>query len=354
MILYRHAREAARRYFVHPGVNDIFWGVSYTDRIPTDKLAIRFNVKEKKARAKLKASEKIPDRINGIKTDVTEFRFSRQVRNELPYERVRPLLGGVQVQASSGEGPLDWGTLGSELVFNNVRYGISNDHVLNYDTSGNRTKVNPTKETQVKGKGATDNQATGTPITGNQAKGNQATADEARSNDREGVTGELALWPLGIPEILQPKRASFGEVIGYLSSIGDHRLDYRLVELLQTADSSQSVNRVEGIIDGFMMPAGMNELLLLKSGAATGVTQGIFDGRSLPEPWRVTIRGAGNGPVSAAGDSGSLWLRKEEVPGRLRMFALHTGGDEEGRIAMATLYSTIHLSIRRQLASGKR
>ncbi|RYY62232.1 MAG: hypothetical protein EOO05_03520 [Chitinophagaceae bacterium] len=291
MKLFRIAREAVRGHHGYAGVQDILWGSAFKDGVATGHSAIRFNVSIKKARSKLRSSDLIPRLIGGIKTDVTDFRFADQVRHELPYSLVRPLLGGVQVQLSALRGPLQWGTMGCELVFNGVHYGICNEHVLN-----------------------------------------------ASQPDT----------------VLQPRRELFGEAIGRVSAIGDPRLDYRLVELMEQADPLQSFNHLPGIADGYMMPSGMNVLRLIKTGAASGLTAGIYDGRSLLEPWRITIRAGKDIPLSSAGDSGSMWVADGTQGGVFRMFALHTGGDEQGQMAMATLYASIHASVQRQLSMGKR
>ncbi|RYY53655.1 MAG: hypothetical protein EOO09_17195 [Chitinophagaceae bacterium] len=293
--LFRRAREAALAYRLPAGVDDLFWAPAIRGGIVTGSLSIRFNVKQKKPASQLRHDELIPRRLGGFPTDVTAFRFSPQVRNELPYDLVRPLMGGVQVQASHADGPADWGTMGIVLQFNSSFYAISNQHVF-----------------------------------------------------------DRPAWEYGEPfsegNIIQPKRQAGGGAIAVLSSLGDNRLDYRLARMTMAHDLRQSVNGLPGTVDGYVMPSGIGERKLVKSGASSGVTTGWYEGRSLLEPHRVSIRSVDGSVICKPGDSGSMWL---DAGSGLKLFALHCAGDDEGRVAIATLYGSIHASVWQQLKKGK-
>ena len=52
-----------------PGVNAVDVGYKYVNGVVTDEICIRVHVKKKK---KVPKKERIPDEINGIKTDIIE------------------------------------------------------------------------------------------------------------------------------------------------------------------------------------------------------------------------------------------------------------------------------------------
>ncbi|HOF54915.1 MAG TPA: hypothetical protein PLD74_03020 [Prolixibacteraceae bacterium] len=53
-----------------PGVNAVDVGYKYVNGVVTDEICIRVHVKKKKK--KVPKKERIPDEINGIKTDIIE------------------------------------------------------------------------------------------------------------------------------------------------------------------------------------------------------------------------------------------------------------------------------------------
>ena len=282
----------------------VFLGSKYVSGKPTADLAIRFNVRVKKPRARLTSTELIPRRIGDFRTDVTSFQFRRQTRSEPPYSIIRPLLGGAQIQAGGSQDPMNWGTMGCVFEFNGIGYGITNYHVLN---------------------------ARGTLV------------------DKAGAGQKLRS-----PEpqhVIQPARKYFGERIGDLADAADETLDYALFRMIADGDQRQHLNGIDGVLAGYLRPAGLGLLTLIKSGAATGVTHGVYDGRSLTNPYTVLIRRRENSPatrLSAPGDSGSAWVEDPGTPDAddkqsisRRLFALHVGGESSGRLAIATLFSSI-------------
>ena len=153
--------------------------------------------------------------------------------------------------------------------------------------------------------------------------------------------------------MLQPKRRNFGKPVGNVNSVFNKFLDYSLFRTNVPSDGLQSVNGFDGEIEGFANPD--NDMRLFKFGASTGRTFGIFDARSVIDKHRITIHFDPHGPsdtnrISAGGDSGSIWLTRQNArEGNLRMVALHFGGDEQHNIAFASLFSSISASIRTKI-----
>ncbi len=282
------AAAAAMRPWRHLAVHDqVFFGSKYVNGSPTSTAAIRFNVKTKKPRSALSAAERIPAKIGKFVTDVNSFRFTQAsghlLRTEPVYGVVRPLLGGVQIQGSIRKNPLDRGTLGAIISVGNQSFGITNHHVL------------------------------------------------------YGADGSVAAGKL-----YQPARSNFGKEIGLFSTIAGAALDYALIDIRVPVDQLQSINGLPGLIEGYILAQDIGSLSLVKSGAGSGITQGIFDARSLTQSSTVLIR-AISGRVSRPGDSGSVWVQQANEG--LQLFALHTGGESSGHIAVATLFSSIWPSI---------
>jgi hypothetical protein len=296
LLLYKQAVKVAAGYIEHEDVNDIFFGRKYVEKQSTNELSIRFNVTEKKPKSKLKSNRVLPKRIGNFKTDITEFKLKKDARNENQFTRVRPLLGGLQIQSSLfGNDPSNWGTMGCVLKINGVAYGITNYHVS---------------------------------------------------------FGETDL-PQGGLKMFQPKSRNFGTPVGNITSIANNQLDYSLFTISVSADGMQSINGFNGEIEGFTNPFG--EMRMFKFGASTGKTFGFFDGHSLIDQNRIAIRYDAKGPndsarISSPGDSGSVWVTSQNAsPGNLRMVALHYGGDEIHNVAFASLFSSISPSIRNKI-----
>ena len=331
---YREARALIRNIPPRTGVEDVFLGARYRDGGRTGEQTIRFHVQEKRSLRYQAVSERIPKRIGRFATDVTGMTRRNQARTEPPFILVSPLLGGVQIQSAAFDQPLDWGTLGCVLTVRDRPFCISNYHVI-FDPAA----------------------------------------------------------PVPDQTVFQPKRSSFGEKIGVSSgTLSDPDMDYALFSPTRPHDPQQHLNGIAGMIAGYKQAAGLNELRVFKTGAASGLTEGVYDGRSLFHPFRVSIGrasvaqtdgsapGAGkkheqphpttrsasarlrtpgdparlrapgdSGRLSAPGDSGSVWVTAGEQPGLLRLFALHTGGDEEGNMAFATLFSSIIPSLNAKL-----
>jgi hypothetical protein len=297
---YKEAVAVAKRYIQHEDVNDIFIGSKYIKGQPQKQISIRFNVDKKRSKSKLKSSRMLPKSIGKFKTDVTDFKPKKNIREVNPVSTVRPLLGGIQIQSSLFNGPSGWGTIGCAMRINGTVYGITNFHV----SFGELPDGQP---------------------------------------------------PNGQINILQPKFRNFGEIIGRSTSVFNQFLDYSLFELSSPADGMQSINGFDGEIEGFVRAT--EDMRLFKFGASTGKTFGIFDARSIINQHRIIIRYDGSGPndsprISAPGDSGSLWVTNQfSSPGKLRIAALHYGGDEDRNLAFASLFSSISQSIRNKIPS---
>lgn len=297
---FKAAVAAAKEYIHHEDVNDIFFGNKYIDGKPQKELSIRFNVTKKRQKSKLKSNKLLPKKIGGFVTDVTEFKAKKNAREVNPLTSVRPLLGGIQIQSSLFNGPANWGTMGCALPLNGNMYGLTNFHV----SYGELPDDQPPPDNVI---------------------------------------------------LLQPKYRNFGEEVGRTVSVFNQRLDYSLFSLNVTSDTNQSINGFAGEIEGFVRLT--QNMHLYKYGASTGKTFGIFDARSIINQHRVIIRYDSEGPndstrISAPGDSGSLWVTNQySSPGKLKIGALHYGGDEDKNLAFATLFSSIYQSIRNKIPS---
>jgi hypothetical protein len=297
---FQEAFALAKKYIHHEDVNDIYIGNKYVDGKPQKEISIRFNVDSKKAKSKLKAKQILPKRLGKFKTDVTDFKPRKNFREVDPVTNIRPLLGGIQIQSSLFTGPLGWGTLGCAFSINGVLYGITNFHVCYGELPDGQPPTHPVS-------------------------------------------------------IVQPKHRNFGERIGNSSSVFNQYLDYALIVLDTDSDPLQSINGFAGEIEGFVRTT--EDMRLFKFGASTGKTFGIFDARSIINQYRIIIRYDPSGPndsgrISSPGDSGSLWVTNQYSPqGKLRMAALHYGGDEDKNVAFASLFSSISQSIRTKIPS---
>lgn len=296
--LLKAATQAASKFAGHPDIEDIFLGTKYVDGKPTEDISIRFNVQKKKAKSALKPSRVLPKKLDGFKTDVTDFKSENHTRIENAFMEVRPVFGGLQIQSSRFNGPLEWGTIGCAFRINSRWYGITNAHV-------SFGEMQP---------------------------------DEI---------------PPGNLQMIQPKVRNFGEPIGNITSVFNLSLDYSLFTINEPIDSNQSINGFDGVIEGFTNPdAQMN---LFKFGAATGLTCGKLDAQSVLNQHRIIIRFDPNGPndsnrISLPGDSGAMWVtHKNASPGNLRMVALHYGGNEQHNLAYASLFSFISRHIRTKI-----
>jgi hypothetical protein len=122
-----------RRLLALPGVHTVGLGGKVTAGMPTGEVAIRVQVVQKKPSSGLPGEERVPETIDGIKTDVIQS--ARPVKYST-------LSGGVEIEfvdsSSAGTITLDAGTLGCFARTTGATPQVvllSNDHVLYGETT---------------------------------------------------------------------------------------------------------------------------------------------------------------------------------------------------------------------------
>lgn len=121
-VLRRHEEELN----AFRGVHYVDVGYKFVNGKPTNKLAIRVHVWEKKPESELEAAQLLPHTIEGILIDVIQSNPGLEQDRE---GRFDPLVGGIAVRNSRRS---SGGTLGA-IVFDTdsrVAMGLSNHHVL--------------------------------------------------------------------------------------------------------------------------------------------------------------------------------------------------------------------------------
>ncbi|MCA0454434.1 MAG: S1 family peptidase [Chloroflexi bacterium] len=135
MTLFDQATEALKQY---PGVVSVEIGIKETGGELTEVLAFRVYVERKVAESELAPSEKIPDEIFGVQTDVIPYDVPTLTFNE---DKFRPLKGGIKIANDKDSG----GTLGciAQRNSDNTFVVLSNAHVLlgGYDFSETGVEV---------------------------------------------------------------------------------------------------------------------------------------------------------------------------------------------------------------------
>ncbi len=127
-ILRRHEDELN----AFRGVHHVDVGYKFVNGKPTNKLAIRVHVWEKKPESELEAAQLLPRTIEGIPIDVIQSNPGLEQDRE---GRFDPLVGGIAVRNTRRR---FGGTLGA-IVFDadsGVAMGLSNHHVLVADVGG--------------------------------------------------------------------------------------------------------------------------------------------------------------------------------------------------------------------------
>jgi len=298
--LYKEAQKLARQFIGQAGVTDIELGLKRRKGKLTDEIALRFKVAEKKKENKLKSSEILPKKVGKFSTDVLlNQTTTHQLRNENPRSIVQPLIGGVQIQSGLyGSSPNYWGTLGCFYRFQNYVFGFTNYHVLygQIDTS---------------------------IVTSDYVGKLTVSQNLNRTNNK----------------------------IGIASNLFNPNLDYATFILQVPFDQFQSVNMITGLLESYIYP--QLNMPLLKSGAKTGITFGIVDGRSCIDCSELSIHidtryPSNTGKVSDSGDSGSVWILNDNtnIP---KPVALHYGGGETSQWAKAKTFASIFASIRNKI-----
>ena len=121
-VLKRHEQELK----AFSGVHYIDVGYKFVDGQPTEELAIRVHVGEKKLEKELEATQILPSTIEGIPIDVIQSNPGLEQDRD---DRFNPLVGGVAVKNTRHN---FFGTLGV-VVFDaasRVPMALSNHHVL--------------------------------------------------------------------------------------------------------------------------------------------------------------------------------------------------------------------------------
>jgi hypothetical protein len=298
--LYKEAQKIARQFIGHSGVTDIEFGLKFRKGELTDELALRFKVAEKKKEKKLKRSEILPKKAGKFLTDVMLNQTTvHQPRNENPRSIVQPLIGGIQIQSGLyGNSPSFWGTMGCFYRFQNYVFGFTNYHVLYGQT-----------DTSI----VLSDYVGKLPISQNLN----------RTNNK----------------------------IGVASNLFNPNLDYATFILQVPFDQLQSVNMISGLLESYVYP--QINMPLLKSGAKTGITYGIIDGRSCIDCSELSIhidtRYPNNtGIISDFGDSGSVWLLNDNI-NIPKPVALHYAGGETPQWAKGKTFASIFASIRNKI-----
>lgn len=298
--LYKEAQNLARQFIGQVGVTDIEFGLKCKKGKMTEEIALRFKVAEKKEEKKLKRSEILPKKIGKFQTDVLlDHTTIHQPRNENPRSIVQPVIGGIQIQSGLyGNSPNYWGTMGCFYRFQNYLFGFTNYHVLYGQTDASIV---------------TSDYVGRLPISQNLN----------RTNNK----------------------------IGVASNIFNPNLDYATFVLQVPIDQLQSVNMITGLLESYVYP--QINMPLLKSGAKTGITYGIIDGRSCIDCSELSIhldaRYPNNaGVISDFGDSGSVWILNDNtnIP---KPVALHYAGGETPQWAKGKTFASIFASIRNKI-----
>jgi hypothetical protein len=298
--LYKEAQKLARQFVGQAGVTDIEFGLKHKKGKLTDEVSLRFRVKEKKKEKKLKQSEILPKKVGIFATDVLINQTKiHQARNENPRSIVQPLIGGIQIQSGLyGNSPSYWGTMGCFYRLKSYVFGFTNYHVLYGQTDASVVMSNYVGRL---------------PISQNLN----------RTNNK----------------------------IGIASNLFNPNLDYATFIIQVPFDQLQSVNMITGQLESYVYP--QINMPLLKSGAKTGITYGIIDGRSCIDCSELSIyidtRYPNNtGIISDFGDSGSVWILNDNtnIP---KPVALHYAGGETPQWAKAKTFVSIFASIRNKI-----
>jgi S1-C subfamily serine protease len=257
------------RFRPAPEVNLVGVGIGerMTSAAPTGELAVKVFVARKFPRGRIDRRDLVPERIDGIPTDVEGVGYVRK-HQDAHRTRHRPAPGGVSVSPHAGDtGKRTAGTLGVVVVDRGTgrqRYILSNNHVL---ADENRASI-------------------GTPVL------QPSTLDGAAASDRIGALSQF------VPMLFENRR---------------NWMDAAVARFDRTADAAHEILEI-GRPLGSAAPA-LNGLVR-KSGRTTGLTEGIiravrFDAvniqydRGLVAVHDVIVIRTDFAPFSRPGDSGS-------------------------------------------------
>src|SRR5262245_33738582 len=91
-----NALEAAkRRVRHHPGVIGADYGYIYEGGVRTDRIGIRYHVRNKLPQRLLPSEQRLPDKVDGVRTDVLEAGFKPHRAN--PFAAASILQPGLSV-----------------------------------------------------------------------------------------------------------------------------------------------------------------------------------------------------------------------------------------------------------------
>ncbi|GII95507.1 hypothetical protein Ssi02_57380 [Sinosporangium siamense] len=232
-----------------PGAHYADVGYEYVDGAPTDRLAIRVHVQEKRPESELADEETLPQEIEGFPVDVIQS--APELQQSPRDTRFDPLIGGIAVRNPRFG---FFGTLGL-VVFdadNGTRLGLSNHHVL--------------------------------------------VAETGRKGD----------------DIIQPANGVVaGDLIGTLDR-WDETLDCAVCILNGSRASSTGIFDYPGGATGMAAPVIGTPVTKSGRTTQTtfGIIDGVSftDFTIVPDPARPAV----NGEISSGGDSGSIWLRRSD------------------------------------------
>lgn len=117
-------KTTSKGLFGHAGVVATGVGFKVTNGKTMDTPAIICSVEKKLPKSQLSASDLVPDKIDGMPTDVIETGRIRAF--QAPTERHRPAPGGTSI----GHRDITAGTLGCVVKKNGQRVILSNNHVM--------------------------------------------------------------------------------------------------------------------------------------------------------------------------------------------------------------------------------
>jgi hypothetical protein len=118
--------EAEKQLLQIPGVVSVAVGLRDKAGVLTDEACFKVYVDKKKDKNSIDPAHLIPEKINGIPTDVIEL---GDIQHEADEKEYRPLCGGIQIQSEKSDGRGTLGCLAKDNT-NNKTVILSNRHVL--------------------------------------------------------------------------------------------------------------------------------------------------------------------------------------------------------------------------------
>lgn len=289
--LLREMRVASRAYRNRPGVADVELGFKFIQGSPTQQLSIRFRVERKRPTSTLSKKELLPHKIAGLPTDVIEQGNRPEAAVKTSHHHTTPIRCGATIQSEIFRNSSWMGTLGTPLAINHRLFFCTCYHVLFSGVS------------------------------------EQFVYDQYANRLPVYLRSAGSLLPVGVA-----------------ASYYGKKLDYATIIPQVPIDPLQPIRGIAGPVMGWIYPQiGMQ---LCKSGASTGVTYGIVDGRSLHDVSEISIYGNNqpDKPLSDRGDSGSAWVHVRDD--KLWLVGLHYARGISPLWARAKSFASIYASLR--------